>query len=183
MNKLYKTLDLYAAWLVEINSQYNSLSGIKNIIGIKVIYNGENLFYSILDDCFFYVFPHNISNENKWKNFNGRIFVQIYEYQKPPFEIKTFGMELYNYIKKDYITKQELIESKKNMDWLFGYQSDFDCESLKMDTLVDYENLLTIEENIIDTIQKYEEKRKTIMFYENTRIYDSSVVKRLNKKN
>ena len=47
MNKLYKTLDIYAAWLVEVDSQYNSLGGIKNIIGIKVTHNGEPiLFYS-----------------------------------------------------------------------------------------------------------------------------------------
>ena len=53
MNKLYKALDIYAAWLVEVDSQYNSLGGIKNVIGIKVTHNKEQLFYSILDDCFF----------------------------------------------------------------------------------------------------------------------------------
>ena len=57
MNKLYKTLDIYTAWLVEVISQHNSLGGIKNIIGIKVTHNGEHLFYSILDDCFFHILP------------------------------------------------------------------------------------------------------------------------------
>ena len=29
------------------------------------------------------------------------------------FEFKTFGMELHDYINKDYVTKQEIIEIKK----------------------------------------------------------------------
>ena len=167
MNKLYKTLDIYTAWLVEVNSQHNTLGGIKNIIGIKVTHNGEQLFYSILDDCFFHILPQDYSTRDLYR----KLFVKIYEYLKPPFEYKTFGMKLYRYINKDYITKQEIIEIKKNKEWLFGYQSDFSYEALKTDTTVDYENPLTIEENIIDTVQEYEEKLKRPLSYESDHIY------------
>ena len=88
-------------------------------------------------------------------------------------------MELYNYINKDYITKQEIIDIKKNREWLFVYQSDFSYELLKTTTAVDYENPLTIEENIIRTIQEYEEKQKRPITYDNNYIYESKRVLRL----
>lgn len=182
MNKLYKALDIYAAWLVEVDSQYNSLGGIKNIIGIKVTHNGEQLFYSILDDCFFHILPQNDPTGDIRKDLHRKLFVQIYEYQKPPYEIKTFGMKLYDYINKDYVTKQEIMEIKKNKDWLFGYQSDLSYESLKTDTTVDYENSLMIDENIIDTVRKYEEKEKRPITYDSTHIYGPNKLKKLNKK-
>ena len=168
MNKLYKTLDLYDAWLVEINPRYNSTCGIKNIIGLKVMYNDENLFFSIFDDCFFHIL---LQNELKLKNFYKRLFVQIYEYQEPPNELKTFGMNLHDYINEDYITKQEIIEIKKNNEWLFGYHSDFSYELLGTTNKVNYENLLTIEESIIYTVQEYEEKLKRPLSYEIDCVY------------
>ena len=170
MNKLYKTLDLYAAWLVEVDSQYH-MGGIKNIIGLKVANKGENLFFSILDDCFFRILPQNDFDQDILENFYERLFVQVYEYHKPPYELKTFGMELYHYIHQDYITKQEIIEIKKNQAWLFGYQSDFCFPSLNTTVTVDYENPFTIEENIIDTVDEYEEKRKRPLSYESDCIY------------
>ncbi len=181
MNKLYKTLDIYGAWLVEANSRYNSLVGIKNIIGIKVVYNDKYLFYSILDDCFFRILSQNDLSIDIWSILYGRIFVQIGEYQKFPYEIKTFGMDLYDYIGKDYVTKQEILEIKKNKEWLFGYQSDFSYNLLKTDTIVDYENPLTIEENIIDTVQEYNEKQRRPIIYDSN-YYVSNEVKKLTKK-
>ena len=175
MNKLYRTLDLYAAWLVEVTPE--SRGGIKNIIGLKVQHKGENLFYSLLDDCFFRVFPSNDIYKYEHKGTQGCLLVEIYEYQAPPYELKTFGMELYNYIKKDYITKQELIEIKKDKDWLFGYQSDFSYKLLKTDTNVDYEDSLLIDDYIIDTVEEYEEKIKRPLSYEDDCIYGPSARK------
>ena len=57
------------------------------------------------------------------------------------------------------------MKSKKNKEWLFGYQSDFSYKLLKTDTTVDYENPLMIDENIIDTVQKYVEKEKRPIVY------------------
>lgn len=182
MNKLYKTLDIYSAWLIEVDSQYNSFSGIKNIIGIKVIHNGEHLFYSILDDCFFRILSQTDLTIDTCKDFHGRLFVQIDEYQKSTQEIKTFGLKLHDYINKDYVTKQEIMEIKKDQEWLFGYQSDFSYELLKTDTTVDYENPLMIDENIIDTVQKYEEKEKRPITYDSTHIYGPNKLKKLNVK-
>ncbi len=59
---------------------------------------------------FFRILPQNIGS---YKDIYGRLFVKIYEYQKKPYEFKTFGMELHDYINKDYVTKQEIIEIKK----------------------------------------------------------------------
>ena len=138
----------------------------------------ENLFYSILDDCFFRIIPQTNLTIDTCKDLHGRLFVQIYEYRKSSYEIKTFGMKLYDYINKDYVTKQEIMEIKKDKDGLFGYQSDFSYELLKTDTTVDYENPLTTDENIIDTVQKYEEKEKRPITY----IYGHNKLKKLNKK-
>jgi len=178
MNKLYKTLDLYAAWLIEVGS-YNSLAGIKNIIGVKVTHNGECLFYSILDNCFFRILPQNDPTKNTCENRQERLFVEIYEYQKPPYELKTLGMDLYRKIKKDSITKKEIIEYKK---LLTGYFSDLDCDSLQLETNVDFEDSHTIEENIIDTVQEYEEKLGRPITYDRGHIYGPSKVKTSNNK-
>ncbi len=180
MNKLYKVQDLYTAWLVEALYQSNSLGGIKNIIGIKVIHNGEHLFYSILDDCFFRILSWDSIKDIKKDC--GRLFVQIYEYPKLSSEFKMFGRGLHDYVNKDYITKEDLIKIKKNNKWLFGYQSDFSYELLETDSIVDYENSLTIEENIIDTVQEYEEKKRRPITYDNSHIYGSNQVRILNKK-
>ena len=182
MNKMYKTLDIYAASLVEVNSQDNSLGGIKNIIGIKVTHNGEPLFYSILDDCFFRILPQTNLTIDVCKDLHGRLFVKINESQKSLYGIKTFGMKLHDYINKDHVTKQEIMEIKKDQEWLFGYQSDFSYELLKTDTTVDYENPLMIDENIIDNVKKYEEKEKRPITYDNTHIYGPNKLKKLNKK-
>ena len=39
-----------------------------------------------------------------------------------------------------------------------GYYRDFDYDKIKNDNKVDYQNQLTIEDNIIDTELEYEEK-------------------------
>ena len=168
MNKLYKTLDIYAAWLLEIDTG-GSKNGIKNIIGIKVTHNGEDLFYSILDDCFFRLLPPNDPTRDMWQELYGYLFVEIYEYIE--YYVKTFGMNLYNYIKKDYITKDEIIEIEKSGKWSDGYQSDFIYDSLNPFNKIDYENPKTVDENIIDTVQEYEKKLKRPISYEDDCIY------------
>lgn len=161
MNKLYRTLDLYAAWLVEVDS-YNSYGGIKNIIGIKLEYNGENLFYSILDNCIFRVLPQYDPTKNVLESFLGQVFVEIYEYQAPPLELKTIGMNLYEKIKKDYITRDELIMYK---NYLFGHYSDLDYDLPRSEIDIDFKDSKAIEENIVDTVQQYEEHLgRTITF-------------------
>ncbi len=162
MNKVYKTLDLYAAWLVEVHT-HNSYTGIKNIIGLKVEHNSEDLFYSILDDCFFRILPKNDPSKNIWQNLQKRLFVEIYEYL-PPY-LKTFGMETYERLKMPYLTKEDLINNKDKLT--FGYFSDFDYENLKTSTLVDYECIETIDEYIIDTRDDYEEKLHRLIDYDN----------------
>ena len=166
MNRIYRTSDLYSANLLEIDS-YDGYGGIKNIIGIKVEYRGKNLFYSILDDCFFRILPQ-YDSEIGWRGFEGRLFVNIFEYQEPPVEIKTLGMDLHEKIKKEYITKTELISSK---NLLRGYFSDLDYDLPRSEIDIDFENFKTVEENIIDTVQQYEEKLERPITYESDHIY------------
>lgn len=153
MNKKYHTLSIIGANLSKIQSD-TSRAGYKNIIGIVVKHNEEELFYSILDDCFFRILP---SFNNNYKQYSDCIFVEVYNYIEPPFEFKTVGMYLYDELKKEYITKEEIINNYK---CIMGYYSDFDYDKIKNDNKVNYLNKLTIEDNIIDTELEYEEKLK-----------------------
>lgn len=146
MEKQYKTLELIDANLQEI-LKTKARAGYKNIIGILVDYKNEKLFYSILDDCFFRILPPYNPITDNWKQYIGKIFVELYE-------LKTFGMELYEKLKIDYITKQELIKNKKLIT--FGHYSDLEYENLNLETNVDYEH--PIEENIITTEEEYVRK-------------------------
>lgn len=166
MNRIYKTSDLYSANLLSIDS-YNSYGGIKNIIGIKVEYKEENLFYSILDDCFFRIFPQ-YDFENGWRDFEGRLFVNIFEYQEQPMEFKTIGMDLQKKIQKESITKPELIASKK---LLRGYFSDLDYDLPESEIDIDFKNVKAVEENVINTVQQYEERLERPITYDSDHIY------------
>lgn len=167
MNKLYRTLDLYTSWLVEVDS-YNSYGGIKNILGVKVEYNGENLFYSILDNCFFRILPQYDPTRNVLERLQGRLFVEVYDYQNPPFEFKTLGMDLYEKIKREYITKKDLIAFK---DFLRGHFSDLDYDLQKAETDIDFRKSKVVEKNIIDTVKQYEEKLGRPITFDSNHIY------------
>lgn len=164
MNKYYPTKKIDSAWLVEIDS-YRSMVGIKNIIGIVVEHNSERLFYSILDDCFFKILPsreERLDNSNKYTN---RVFVEIYadgnSYMTP------LGIQLYERLKTDFLTKEEIIANKK---LIMGYFSDFDYE-INIDTKVDFENASTIAENVIDSVSDYKAKLVRPITYDESHIY------------
>lgn len=164
MNKYYPTKKINSAWLVETDS-YRSMGGIKNIIGIIVEHNNERLFYSILDDCFFRVLPsreEGLDNSSKYYN---RVFVEIYADGNS--HMSPVGVELYEKLKADFLTKEEIIANKK---FIRGYFSDFDYE-INIDTKVDFENASTIDENIIDSVSDYKEKLGRPITYDEGHIY------------
>ncbi|GEM_PF-4366518 len=162
MNKMYPTKKINSAWLVETDS-YRSMGGIKNIIGITVEYNNELLFYSIFDDCFFRILPSKEKLATDWEKYSNQVFVEIYGIV---FN-KTVGMELFERIQKEFLTKKEIFV---NRDAITGHYSDLDYE-LIMDTKVDYENYLTIAENIVNSEQDYREKKKRPITYDESHIY------------
>ena len=160
MNKYYPTKKINSAWLVETDS-YRSMGGIKNIIGIIVEHNNERLFYSILDDCFFRVLPSREEGLNNSRKYYNRVFVEIYA--DGNLHMSHVGVELYEKLKADFLTKEEIIANKK---LIRGYFSDFDYE-INIDTKVDFENASTIDENIIDSVSDYKEKLgRPITYYE-----------------
>lgn len=167
MNKEYPTKKIDSAWLVEVCSD-RTIGGIKNIIGIVVEHYNEELFYSIFDDCFFRILPFRILPPreelvNDWGKYSNRVFVQVYG----NLFTKTVGLELFEQTQKDFLTIEELIANKNFMS---GHYSDLDY-GLKIDTKVDYENYLTIDENIIDSELDYREKLKRPITYDEGHIY------------
>lgn len=165
MNKYYPTKQINSAWLMEIDG------GIKNIIGIIVKHKNENLFYSILDDCFFRMLSSYEERANNREKYLDKIFVEIYDnhYMTPTWK------KLYEETKKDFLTKEEIIANKNLIP---GYYSDFDYE-LEMDTKVDYTNFSTIDENIINSVAEYRKKRKRPITYDETHIYGPIKKKKL----
>ena len=159
MNKYYPTKKINSAWLVETDSD-RSIGGIKNVIGIIVEHNNERLFYSILDDCFFKVLP---SGEERF-DFN-RVFVEIYTDNN--LRMQSVGIQLYEILNTDFLTKEEIVANK---EFIRGYFSDFDYE-INLDTKVDFENASTIDENVIDSVSDYEAKLERPITYDESHIY------------
>lgn len=155
MNKKYPTRNIVDGNLQEMFGN-KGRCGIKNVIGLIVYFNNETLFYSILDDCFFRILPKFNPEKDNYKDLVGQLFIEPYKYQAPPYELKTFGMKLYDYLKKDFVTKEEIIKNKEKLLW--GYYSDFDYEFLKTKTDVDYEDESAINDYIIETELEYEQK-------------------------
>lgn len=177
MNKVYSTRDIIGGNLQEMFDN-RGRCGIKNAIGLIAYYNDEKLFYSILDDCFFRILPEFNPRTDNYKGLSGHLFVELYEYQAPPYEIKTFGMQLYDFLKKDSVTKEEIIKNKGN--YLWGYYSDLDYDLLKTETDVDYEDNSIIKDYIMDTELEYEQKlNRPIMYTDGIR--PPSATKRLIK--
>ena len=159
MNKYYPTKKINSAWLVETDS-YRTMGGIKNVIGVIVEHNSERLFYSILDDCFFKVLP---SREERFDNLNkysNKVFVEIYR-------MSPVGIQFFERLKKYFLTKEEIIANKR---FISGYFSDFDYE-INLDTKLDFENVSTIDENIIDSVSDYEAKLERPITYDECHIY------------
>lgn len=165
MNKYYPTQQIKSAWLAEVCPD-RTIGGIKNIIGIIVKHNNQNLFYSILDDCFFRIFPSCKEIANNREKYSNKVFAEIYDDRIP------IGIEIELYIKKpekDFITKEEIIANKK-MILRFGYYSDLDYEP-EINTNIDYENPFTIEENIINSEAEYRKKLRKPITYDEDHIY------------
>lgn len=174
MNKLYPVKQIYSAHLQEVCPN-NSRSGIKNIIGLIVVFNEEELFYSIFDDCFFRLLPSQEELTNNREQYSNRIFVDIYG--RNTSCTKSLGEELYERLQIEYISKNDI---RKNRKILFGYFSDLDYDLLKTETDVDYEDNLIIKDFIIDTELEYEQKLdRPIMYTDGTRT--PSATKRLIK--
>lgn len=161
MNKLYPTKEISSAWLVETDS-YSEMNGIKNIIGITINYDNDLLFYSIFDDCFFRVLPsfNKLATEGE-KNFK-QVFAETYS---APFN-NAAGMALFLQTKKAFLSIEEILANK---DAIRGYYSDLDY-GLSFETKVDYENSSTIDENVINSVRDYTEKKKRPITYDKTHI-------------
>ena len=76
-----------------------TLGGIKNIIGITVRHNDTELFYSILDDCFFRLLPSKEERTYNDEIYSNRLFVEVYT-AIPDFGYLTLGNSLYKKINK-----------------------------------------------------------------------------------
>ena len=153
MNKYYPTKELVAGLLTEINSSI-TLKGIKNVIGIVVKNNEEELFYSILDDCFFRILPteNEIINNKEYQQ--NRLFVEPYD--QDITHIQSIGKEMIKKTNITFISKSEII---KFSPYLGCYISDFDYkDNIETNTKVDYEKPLEYDSYIIDSIQEYEDK-------------------------
>lgn len=169
MNKVYPTKEITSAWLTD-----RMFGGIKNIIGIVVEYDNQKLFYSILDDCFFLAttldFFKDYSLDENWMNYSNQLFAQIYSSLS-----QTIGIELFENTQKYFFTKEELIANKSLIS---GYYSDLDYE-LNLNTNVDYENYLTINENIIRSEVDYREKKQRPIIYDTMSVYGPKIRKLL----
>lgn len=143
MNKLYPVKQLYSANLQDICTG-NSRTGIKNVIGLTIFFNGEEYFYSIFDDCYFRLLPTQDEITNNPEKYVNKLFVDVYA--RNTSYMKSFGIDLYERLQIDVITKLEILENKSV---LRGYFSDLDYNALKTDTDVDYENPSMIFDNII----------------------------------
>ena len=159
MNKLYPLKQLYSANLQKICSG-NSRCGLKNVIGLIIFFNGEEYFYSIFDDCFFRLLPTQDEITNNLKKYVNKLFVDVYD--RNTSYMKSFGIELYERLQTDVITKLQILENKSV---LRGYFSDLDYDALKTDTDVDYENASMIFDNIIETELEYEQKLDRPIMY------------------
>lgn len=159
MNKLYPVKKLYSANLQKVCSD-NSREGLKNIIGLIISYNGEEYFYSILDDCIFKLLPKLDEISNNYEKYSNKLFVDVYA--RNTSYMKSFGIELYDRLQTDFITKKQLIKSKSI---LIGYFSDLDYDDLKTDTNLDYENITIITDYLIETELEYEQKLDRPIMY------------------
>ena len=164
MNKYYPTKELVGGWLIEANTS-RTLGGIKNIIGIIVKYNDEELFYSIFDDCFFRLLP---SKEELIYNNDNQLFVKVYK-AIPRFGYLTIGDTLYKETNLDFLTKDDIIKYKSVIS---GYYSDLDyIDKLETDTKVDYENPLEFGNFIISTEPEYRAKQGRFIIFDENCIY------------
>lgn len=159
MNKLYPVKKLYSGNLQKICSD-NSRLGLKNIIGLIIFFNGEEYFYSILDDCVFKLLPTPDEISNNYGKYSNKLFVDIYA--RNTSYMKSFGIKLYDRLQTDFITKQQLIENKSI---LTGYFSDLDYDDITTDTDLDYENISMVMECIIETELEYEQKLDRPIMY------------------
>ena len=168
MNKYYSTKELVGGWLTEVTTE-RTLGGIKNIIGIIVRHNGTELFYSILDDCFFRLLPSKeelIHNDDIYSN---QLFVEVY-IAIPDFCL-TLGDKLYKQISTEFITKNDII---KYRSLISGHYADLDyVDKLDLDTKVDYEDDSEFDKHIISSEPEYREKQGRIITYEEACIYGS----------
>lgn len=167
MNKYYQTKNIYSAGLLEIQNEAIHICGIKNVMGVIVYHNNEELFYSILDDCFFRILPSREDLIANWKQYNKSLFVELYD--RDYTSIKTLGTKLYEKLSKDSLTKEEIIANKEIV-FLSGYFSDLDHE-LKTTTDVNYEDSSTISENIIVSEPHYRKKLGRTITYDPGHIY------------
>ena len=164
MNKYYPTRELVGGWLAEANTG-RTLGGIKNIIGILVRHNDKELFYSILDDCFFRLLPSKkelIYNDEIYSN---QLFVEVYT-AVHDFGYLTLGERLYKKINAEFINKDDII---KYRSLISGHYADLHyVDKLEADTKVDYEDPSEFDKFIIRTEPEYRAKQgRTITFEEN----------------
>lgn len=172
MNKYYPVKQINSAWLVEVRAG-STIVGIKNIMGIVVKHDNDNLFYSILDDCFFRILFFDEDLTNNMEKYSNRIFAIIaseYKHYMP-----SIWKKLYEKVKRNFLTKEEIIANK---NFITGHYSDFGYE-LETDTKVDYENFSTIGENTISSEPEYKERMGRPITYDENHIYGPIKKKKL----
>lgn len=182
MNKIYDVKKIEHAWLYETRND-KSISGVKNIIGIRIKYNGRDLFYSIIDDCFFRVLSEEEREILRHSSdslllkmydlvFDNELFVEPYSYKKifeTDSELSPYGDQLLDNFGKTQITKDDIID---NPNILIDHFSDLEFPNrLVRETFVDFENFNDCMPHLITTEEAYVLKRKRpIAFERNNRI-------------
>ena len=174
MNKHYPTKELVGGWLVEATTG-RTLGGIKNIIGITVRHNDTELFYSILDDCFFRLLPSKEERTYNDEIYSNRLFVEVYT-AIPDFGYLTLGNSLYKKINKEFITKEDII---KYGSIISGHYADLDyVDKLDLDTKVDYEDGSQRDKHIINSEPEKKKKIGRLITFEENCVYGHEPVKK-----
>ena len=167
MDKYYNTKEIRSGWLFDVSVNGRSYGGIKNVIGIIVNHNNEKLFYSIFDDCYFRIAEIHKSIDHLL-NCDNEIFVNVYDANA----MMPVGLSLYEKIRKDKITKEELVGYK---DYITGYYSDLDYNNIN--NVTDNENRDLIDEYTITTIEEYMEKLNRFITYNQSHINGPRMMK------
>lgn len=143
MNK-FKVEKLVVAQLIEAQDN-KTFAGIKNMIGLIVVFDKKEYFYSIFDDCFFRCGKVTFNN---WKQQD--LFAEPYS--------RDYGLTLKAWWNRkgldvDLITKEELIKRKNE---LYGYFSDLEYDGIKKNVEVDFRSKDSFKKFLISSEYEYE---------------------------
>lgn len=143
MNK-FKVEKLVVAQLIEAQDN-RSFAGIKNMLGLIVVFDKKEYFYSIFDDCFFRCGKVTFDN---WEQHD--LFADPYS-RNHGLTLKAWwdrkGLDV------DVITKEELINRKND---LYGYFSDLEYDGIKRIVDADFRSRESFKKYLITSEYEYE---------------------------